>query len=300
VTRRGWVLFGAMCVIWGVPYIFIKIAVRDLSPATLVFARTALAALLLFPLAAGRGQLHPLLARWRPVLLFAVVEIAVPWWLLAKAEQRLSSSLTALLIAAVPLIGAVLARSTGSRERLGWRSLAGLGLGMAGVAALVGFNTAGASLTAVAEAGAVAVCYAVGPIILDRRLRDLPALSVIAGSLAFCALVYAPIAATELPAATPSPEVLSSVVVLAVACTALAFLVFFRLIAEVGPVRATVITYVNPAVAAVAGVAFLGESFTAGMGIGFALVLAGSALATRRPPAVVLDAPLSYGEASGD
>jgi drug/metabolite transporter (DMT)-like permease len=300
VTRRGWILFGAMCVIWGVPYLFIKIAVRDVSPATLVFGRTALAALLLLPLAAGRGQLRPLLARWFPVLLFAVVEIAVPWWLLARAEQHLSSSLTALLIAAVPLIGAVLARPTGSRERLGQRALAGLGLGLAGVATLVGFDTAGASLIAVAEAGAVAVCYAVGPIILDRRLRDLPALGVIAGSLAFGALVYAPIAATELPATVPSAEVLSAIVVLAVVCTALAFLVFFALIAEIGPVRATVITYVNPAVAAVAGVTFLGESFTAGMGAGFALILVGSTLATHRPPVVALEAPLSYGEASGD
>src|SRR5260370_25984253 len=153
MTRRGQLLFGAMCVIWGVPYLFIKIAVRDLSPATLVFGRTSLAALMLLPLAGRRGSLRPLLPRWAPVLAFAVVEIAVPWWLLAKAETRLSSSLTALLIAAVPLIGAVLARTTGKRERLGWRALMGLGLGMAGVAALVGFNTAGASETAIAEVG---------------------------------------------------------------------------------------------------------------------------------------------------
>jgi drug/metabolite transporter (DMT)-like permease len=282
VTRRGFLLFGAMCVIWGIPYLFIKIAVRDLSPATLVFGRTALAALLLLPLAGARGALRPLLARWVPVLIFAVVEIGVPWWLLAKAEQRLSSSLTALLIAAVPLIGAVLVRTTGKRERLGWRALTGIGLGMSGVAALVGFDTAGVSATAVAEVGAVALCYAVGPIILDRHLRDLPSVGVIAGSLGVCALAYAPIAATELPAASPGAEVLSAVVVLAVVCTALAFIVFFELITEVGPVRATVITYVNPAVAALAGVAFLGESFTAGMGAGFALIMVGSVLATRR------------------
>jgi drug/metabolite transporter (DMT)-like permease len=271
-----------MCVIWGIPYLFIKIAVRDLSPATLVFGRTGIAALLLLPLAGLRGALRPLLGRWLPVLVFAVVEIAVPWWLLAKAEQRLSSSLTALLIAAVPLIGAVLVRTTGKRERLGWRALAGLGFGMAGVAALVGLDTAGASWIAIAEVGAVALCYAVGPIILDRHLSGLPSLGVIAGSIGLCALAYAPIAATQLPAAVPSAEVLSSVVVLAVVCTALAFIVFFELISEVGPVRATVITYVNPAVAALAGVAFLGESFTAGMAAGFALIMAGSILATRR------------------
>jgi drug/metabolite transporter (DMT)-like permease len=296
MTRRGLVLFGAMCLIWGVPYLLIKIAVRDLSPATLVFARTGLAALLLLPLAGGRGDLRKLSARWLPLLIFAVVEIAIPWLLLASAEQRLSSSLTALLIAAVPLIGAAVAISTRSRERLGRRAVAGLVLGFAGVAALVGFDTGNASLAAVAKVGGVAVCYAVGPIILDRYLSDLPALGVIAASLALCALAYAPIAAVDLPAHVPGAEVLSAVVVLAVVCTALAFVVFFALIAETGPVRATVITYVNPAVAAVAGVATLGESFTAGMGAGFVLILAGSTMATRggrvplgQPPPSSLD-----------
>jgi drug/metabolite transporter (DMT)-like permease len=280
-----------MCVIWGVPYLFIKIAVRDLSPATLVLGRTALAGLVLLPLAGASGALRPLLRRWPLVLLFAVVEIGVPWWLLAKGEEQLSSSLTALLIAAVPLIGAVLARTTGRRERFGWHAACGLGLGVVGVATLVGFDTHGAGGTAVVEVGAVAVCYAVGPLILDRYLSDLPALGVIASSLAVCALAYVPIAATQLPSKVPGTEILVAVAVLAAVCTALAFVVFFALIREVGPVRATVITYVNPAVAALAGVAFLGESFTAAMGAGFALVLAGSVLATRRPATAALPAP---------
>jgi drug/metabolite transporter (DMT)-like permease len=283
MSRRGLVLFAAMCVIWGIPYLFIKIAVRELEPTVLVLGRTSLAALALLPLAAVRGELRPLLRRWVPLLVFVVVEIAVPWWLLAKAEQELSSSLTALLIAAVPLIGAAVARTTGKRERFGWPTIAGLGLGILGVAALVGLDTSGAGALSVTEVGAVAVCYAVGPAILDRHLSDLPALGVIAASLGLCALGYIPLAATQLPSSTPGAEVLTSVAVLAAVCTAAAFLVFFALIAEVGPVRATVITYVNPAVAAVAGVAFLGESFTTGMGVGFVLVLAGSILATRRP-----------------
>jgi drug/metabolite transporter (DMT)-like permease len=298
MTRRGLLLFGAMCVIWGVPYLFIKIAVRDLSPATLVFGRTSLAALMLLPLAGRRGSLRPLLPRWAPVLAFAVVEIAVPWWLLAKAETRLSSSLTALLIAAVPLIAAALAFSTRGRDRLGPRALAGLGLGLVGVAALVGFDTTGAGVAPVVEVGGVALCYAVGPAILDRYLSDLPSLGVIAASLGLCALAYAPLAGTQLPRRVPGAEVLTSVAVLAVVCTALAFVVFFELIATIGPVRATVITYVNPAVAALAGVAFLGESFTAGMGAGFALILSGSILATRgrEPPgAPIADPALADG-----
>jgi drug/metabolite transporter (DMT)-like permease len=281
VTRRGLILFVAMCVIWGIPYLFIKIAVRDLSPATLVWSRTLLAALLLLPLAAGRDELRPLARRWLPLVVFTVVEIAVPWLLLASAEQQLSSSLTALLIAAVPLIGVLLGFAAGSRERLGRRALGGLVLGLVGVAALVGLNTAGATVLAIAEVGGVAFCYALGPLILDRFLSNLPALGVIAVSLGLCAVGYTPVALLHLPASTPGAEVIVSVLVLAFVCTALAFVVFFQLIAEVGPVRATVITYVNPAVAAVAGVVFLGESFTTGMGVGLVLVLAGSALATR-------------------
>lgn len=283
MTRRGWLLFVSMCVIWGVPYLFIRIAVRDVTPATLVFARTALSALLLLPLAARRDALRPLAGRWAPLLLFAGVEIAAPWWLLSDAETSLSSSMTALLIAAVPLIGAVVALTSGRRERLGGRAVAGLFVGIAGVAVLVGVDTGGAGLVPVAEVGLVAVCYAVGPAILDRTLADLPALGVIAASLALCAIAYAPVAAVQWPSSTPSAEVLASVAVLAIVCTAIAFLLFFALIAAVGPVRATVITYVNPAVAALLGVAFLGEQFTVEMGVGFVLILAGSILAARRP-----------------
>jgi len=281
MTRRGLALFGAMCVIWGIPYLLIRIAVRDLSPATLVLARTSIAALLLLPIAAFRHELRPIVRHWSAVLAFAGVEIAVPWVLLGAAEQEISSSLTALLIAGVPLIGAVIARTTGERERLGLQSLLGLLVGLVGVATIVGLNLEGAGALPILEVGLVAVCYAVGPAILQRRLAELPALGVIAASLAVTAVVYLPIAAFSFPQEMPSAKVIWSVLGLAVVCTAIAFLLFFALIAEIGSVRATVITYVNPAVAALLGVAILGEHFTTGMAIGFVLVLLGSALATR-------------------
>jgi drug/metabolite transporter (DMT)-like permease len=281
-------LFGAMCVIWGIPYLLIRVAVRELTPATLVFGRTALGALILLPVALRRRELGALRPYWKPLLAFAVVEIAAPWVLLAKAEERLTSSLTGLLIAAVPLVGAAITAVTGDDDRLGARRLGGLLLGLVGVAAIVGLDAKGTSAVAVAEIGAVAVCYAVGPIILTRWLSDLPSLGVIAASLTVCAIAYAPVAAFQLPSSLPSGRVLLSVVGLAVICTAVAFLIFFELIAEVGPVRATVITYVNPAVAALLGVTLLSESFTAGMGAGFALVLCGSVLATRRNDAPAL------------
>jgi len=289
VTRRGALLFAAMCVIWGIPYLMIRVAVRELAPATLVFARTALAALLLTPVAAFRDELRPLLRRWQPLLAYTAVEVAVPWVLLARAETKLTSSLTGLLIAAVPLVGAVLVTVTGDRDRLGRRRWAGLALGIVGVAAIVGLDVGQVSVVALLEVAGVAVGYAVGPLILSRRLTDVPALGVVAASLALTALVYAPLAALRLPASTPSAHVVESVVGLAVVCTAAAFLIFFALIAEVGPVRATVITYVNPAVAALVGVTLLSEHLSAGMLVGFALVLGGCVLATGRTPEAVAE-----------
>jgi len=281
-----------MCVIWGIPYLFIRIAVGELTPVTLVFLRTGVAALLLLPIAARRGALRPVLQRWRPLVLFAGIEIAIPWVALSSAEQRISSSVSGLLISAVPLVGVVIAPFFGNREGIRTLNLAGLLLGLIGVAAIVGLDLRATGWVPLAEMGVVAVCYAVGPAILSRHLSGLPSVGVIASALAVCALAYAPIAAMHWPRSMPSSAAVSSVAVLAVVCTALAFLIFFALIAEIGPVRATVITYINPAVAAVAGVLVLHELFTAGMGIGFVLVLIGSSLATRRPrPALLKPAP---------
>jgi len=274
-----------MCVIWGVPYLLIKVAVADVSPATLVFLRTATGALLLVPVAAARGQLAPLLPRWRVLLIYTVVEIGLPWLLLSDAETRLSSSLSGLLVAAVPLIGAVLATAAGL-DHLDRRRVLGLLVGLAGVAALLGFDVSGGDLRAVGEIALVTVGYATGPLLITRPLAGLPSTGVVAASLGITALGYAPIGLTHLPSSLPGANVLASIAVLGVVCTAVAFLLFFALIAEVGPVRATVITYVNPAVAVLLGVALLGERFTAGTAAGFVLILAGCGLATRRNVAV--------------
>jgi drug/metabolite transporter (DMT)-like permease len=289
VTRRGALLFAAMCVIWGIPYLLIRVAVRELAPVTLVFGRTVVGALLLTPVAAWRGELRPLLARWKPLLAYTAVEVAIPWVLLARAETRLTSSLTGLLIAAVPLVGALIVTLTGERERQGGRRWIGLLVGIGGVAALVGLDVGQISVVALIEVALVAVGYAVGPIILSRSLAELPVFGVVAASLLVSAIAYAPFAAFRMPGSMPSAHVVESVLGLAVICTALAFVVFFALIAEVGPVRATVITYVNPAVAAVLGVTILSEHITAGMVVGFALVLGGSVLATGRGPEPVAE-----------
>jgi drug/metabolite transporter (DMT)-like permease len=284
MSRRGWLLFSALSVIWGIPYLLIKVAMEEVSPEFLVFARTAVGALILVPVAARRGWLRPALRAWRPVLAFAAIEIGGAWLLLNNAEERMTSSLAGLLIAMVPLIGTLIAWGMGDRSVLSGTRLIGLLVGLVGVAAVVGLNLAvGATpvLAVVAMVG-VAICYSVAPMITDRKLGDVPALGVIAVSLAAVAIVYAPAAVFSAPHSWPSARVLGAMLTLGIVCTVAAFLVFFALIAEVGAVRAMVITYVNPAIALLLGAGLLGETVTTGMIIGLPLILLGSFLATRR------------------
>jgi drug/metabolite transporter (DMT)-like permease len=270
-----------MCVIWGVPYLLIRVAVRDFSPASVVFFRTALGALVLLPMAVRRGDLPGVFRRWRPLLFYTVIEVTLPWWLLTSAEQHLSSALSGLLVAAVPLFGVLLSRLIGTGEVFDRTRLAGLLVGLAGVAALVGLQLGHVDDWAIVAVLLTALGYAAGPLVLSRRLSDLPAVGVVTASLLVTAVVWAAPAATSFPTHA-SAKVIASVVALALVCAAAAFLIFFALIAEVGPTRATVITYVNPAVAILLGVAVLGESFTVAMAVGFPLVILGSILATRR------------------
>lgn len=268
--------------IWGIPYLFIKIAVGELTPASLVFLRTAIGAGLLLPIAAARNDLRPLLPHWKWIVAYTLAEVALPWFLLSDAERRISSSLSGLLIALVPSIGAILAWATGSDDRLDARRIGGLGLGFLGVAALVGLDVGAGDLAAVGEVALVALGYALGALIIARKLSGLPLFGVVAASLTLTLIAYAPVGIAQLPAQLPSTQVIVAVIVLGVVCTALAFLLFFPLVAEVGAARATVITYVNPAVALALGVAFLSEPLTPGIMLGFVLIVLGSVLATRR------------------
>ena len=249
MSRRGWVMFIAMCVIWGIPYLLIKVADTGVSVPVLVLARVGIGAALLLPLAVRSGQLRVLLPYWRWLALFAVIEIALPWVLLSQAEKKLSSSLTGLLIASVPILVVVIGRFTGAAERMSAVRWIGLLVGLAGVGILAGPGANGSDALSIAEVFGVALCYAIGPLIANRKLSSLPPLGMTAVCLAFAAVLYSPLAALSWPSTVPSFRVLASLAGLAVICTAVAFLVFFRLIAEIGPARATVITYVNPAVA---------------------------------------------------
>ena len=278
-----------MSLLWGIPYLLIKVAVDELSPPVLVFLRTVLAALLLLPYAAATGALSALRGHWRMVVAFTVLELTGPWLLLTDAETRLSSSVAGLLVAAVPLVAAVLSRILGDEDRLDRTRTVGLLVGVAGVAVLLGIDLRG-DLWSAAEMGLVVLGYGSAPLIASRRLSGVPGVAVTAAALSLTELFYLPFAIANRPDHFPSGKTVSAIVVLAVACTAVAFLVFFALIGEVGPNRALVITFVNPAVAVLLGVLLLSEPLTLGTVLGFPLILGGCVLATRRsvsaPPPV--------------
>jgi drug/metabolite transporter (DMT)-like permease len=276
-----------MSVIWGIPYLMIKIAVEGVSVPVLVFARVAVGAAVLLPLALSRRTVAIVRTHWAALLGFAFFEIIAAWWLLSDAERQLTSSMTGLLIAASPIIAAVLDRFTGG-ERLGVKRIAGLAIGIAGVAVLAGPQIGG-STRPIIEVLLVATCYAIAPLIAARHLADVPALPMTAVCLGFAALVYAAPAGATWPDEMPSTRVLVALAGLAVVCTALAFIVFFALIREVGPARALVFTYINPAVALAAGVIVLHEPLTAGNVGALVLILAGCVLATRRHDTTAAD-----------
>ena len=289
MSRRGWLAFGAMSTIWGVPYLFIKIAVDGgAPPAFVAFVRVALAAIVLLVLAARAGTLAQLRGRLRWVVALAVAEIAIPFPAVAYAEQRLPSSTAAILIASVPLLMALLSLRFEEAERPTRLRLVGLVVGFAGVIALVGIDLSQqpGELPGVLAALAAAAGYAVGPLVLKRHLIALDPRATMGGALGISALLILPLAAATAPAQLPGAGALASIVVLGLLCTALAFVVFNLLIAEIGPARSSVITYVNPVVAVALGVALLGERPDAGTVAGLLLILAGSWLSTdgRLPP----------------
>ncbi|MGY1914483.1 DMT family transporter [Blastococcus sp. SYSU DS0973] len=286
MSRRGWALFLTMSVIWGVPYLLIKVAVGEVSPVSVVFARCVVGAALLLPWTIARGLLRPALRHWKPLLLFTALEMTAPWLLLSYAEQSLSSSLTGLLVAGVPFVAALAARLAGEDERLTPVRLLGMGIGVVGIAVLLGLDLEGAHLLPIVAVGLVVVGYATAPLVVSRALPDVPGVAAASIALVVTAVVYAPFAVPRLGrVADASSAALLSLLGLGVLCTALALALFFALIREVGPQRALVITFVNPVVAVVLGVLLLDEPFTLGLALGLPLVLVGCVLATRRGPA---------------
>jgi drug/metabolite transporter (DMT)-like permease len=285
MTRRAWLLFATVSLLWGVPYLFIKVAVAEVPPVTVVFVRVALAAALLAPVAARRGALRGLRGRLLPLVVLSLTEITVPFLLISMGEQRITSSLAGLLIAAMPLFVALLALRFDAAERVSGSRLLGLLLGIGGVAVLLGVDLGG-DLRQVAGGAMVllaTLCYATSTLLVKRFFSDVPMLGVVTVATAIASLLLAPFALALTPTRLPSPNVVLALMALGVLCTAAGLLSYFALIVEAGPSRAAVITYMNPAVAVALGVAILGEPLTGGIVVGFLLILVGSWLSTRRP-----------------
>lgn len=282
MTARGWWLFAAMAVLWGIPYLFIKEAVDSFSPAAIVAGRTLLGALVLLPIALHRKALRPALKAWPWVLAFGVIEMAGPFLLLGHAEMTLPSGLTGLLVATVPLFAAIIGFITGDRAVLKPLRVLGLLIGFAGVAVIVagpGLDLHGVGgLIAVGEVLLVAFLYAIPPFIIATKLRDVPSLGSITLALGVIGIGYLPFAFLT-QHEVPTVRSTVSLILLGILCTAVAFIAFFALIREVGPVRAPLFTYVNPVVAVLLGVVLLGEQLTIGLLIGFPLVIFGCWLA---------------------
>ncbi len=294
MSRRGAVMFFALAIVWGIPYFFIKIVVQEASPAQLVFLRCGMAAIIMLPLAWRDRSILLALRKWRWVLAFASFEFIGPWYLLAAAEQRITSSLAGLLLAAVPLFATILGRFLGDHTATQWRRLLGLVVGFAGVGLLVGIDGINGSIdyAAVAMMLLVSMGYAIAPQISARKLRGVSTVGVIGLSMPMVTAFYAVPAIASWPAAGISNKAWGSLLFLAVVCTVLAFEIFFRLIALLGPVRAALVTYLNPVVAIALGVGVSGDTITRGMLLGFPLVLLGSFVAAR-PPRPVTQAALA-------
>jgi drug/metabolite transporter (DMT)-like permease len=289
MSARAWAGFAAMSTVWGIPYLFIKVAVDDgVPPAVVAWTRVVLGAAVLLALAWRAGTLPTLRGRSRWLALFALFEIAIPFPLIAAGEQHVDSSVAAIIIAAAPLIVALLALRFDASERVSGRRLVGLLIGLGGVVALVGIDIAGRS-DELLGAGAILIAaagYAAGPMVLNRKLADADPRATMGASLAIAGVMLTPLALLDPPPATPSAGTIGALLVLGLVCTAAAFVIYSGLIAEIGPGRALVITYVAPVVAVALGVGVLGERPGAGAVAGLLLIIAGSWLSTdgRLPP----------------
>ena len=280
---RGWTAFVALGIIWGLPYFFIKLALQEVSPLILAFSRVVLAALILMPIAWQRGALHSLGNHKMAIVAFGLVEFAIPFSLLSLGERWISSSVTGILIAMVPLSIALIQRFFGIREALGTGRVLGLVVGFLGVAALLGTGSI-SGLTGWAGVGCMllaTICYAIGPLIIQRHMHGLDSIGPLAASLVVAGLILLVPAALDFPSRLPSPVALLSIAVLGIVCTAVAMLLMFYLVRHAGASRASVITYINPMVATLLGVWVLDEHLGVGGFIAFALILLGSWLATR-------------------
>lgn len=279
MTRRDTLLLLLLSAIWGSSFLFIKLGVDVLEPSVVVLGRLVIGGLLLAALLPGRGGLAPLRGYLVPLLVLGALNSAIPFWLLGFAETRLDSGLTAVIQAAAPIFTVILASRMDVSQRASGARLAGVGVGFVGVALLVGVQSGGNLVAALAVIG-VALCYATSVLYAGRTVRELPPLQVSFGQLAFAAVLIAPFGLAQLPDTSPSAKAWLAVIALGTLGSGVAYILYFAIIASAGASRAILVTYLVPSFALVYGAVFLDEAITAVALLGLALVLAGTALAT--------------------
>ncbi len=288
MTRRGFWLFAALAFLWGIPYLLIRVAVRQVDPGVLVAARTLPASLIMIPVVAYRKEFASMVKNMKWIILFGAIEFGIPWYLMGTVEKHVTSSLTSLMIATVPLFSLAISKVRKVQEHMTAQRWFGLFIGAVGIVSLVGLDVHGGDLKWVGLMLFICLGYAIGPVILATKTRDVAGIAIVAGATGVIGILWLPYAVMHWPARISS-ETVFSLTALTVACTVGAFLVFFELIKEVGAARATVVTYTNTAIAVVLGIVFLNEPLTTGIAIGFPLVLVGSYYATSSKRKVITE-----------
>ena len=284
MSRRNWFLFFFVGFIWGIPYLLIKVAVEDLSPPVIVFARVAIGAVILIPIAVKHGSLMPAIKAWKYVIPYAIGEMIGPWFLITAAEQKMTSGLTGLLVATVPIWTTILASLHGDKTVWQAKRLLGILIGFIGIILVIGIESFSGrqSIVAIAMVLIAAIGYSWAVTMITAKVPHIEPISINGVAMVFTAIVYLPFALLNAPEQMPSAKVLGSVLVLGLFPTAMAFILFFQLIKEIGTARGSLVTYLNTAFAVILGVIILREPFTLGIALGLPLVLIGSYFASRK------------------
>ena len=290
MSRRGWALFALIGALWGVPYMFMKVAVEELSTPVIVFSRLAIGALLLIPLAIYQGSLTKALPYWRYILFYAILEMVGPWFLITNAQHDLPSGVVALLVATVPIWATLFAHHTGDTTAAHRSRIFGITIGLLGIALLVGIESVRdiSNVRALVQVLLASVLYAWAVNMVSRKVPGVSGIAINGLAMTFATLIYLPFALTHLPEQSPSAQALFSTIGLGVLCTAMAFWIFFLVLDEIGPARASLVVYPNTAVAVVLGIIVLREPLTLAIAIGLPMVLIGSYFASRKPKSAII------------
>jgi drug/metabolite transporter (DMT)-like permease len=289
MSRRAYFHFAVSGLLWGIPYLLMKVAVRDIPPTVIVFGRVLIGAAILIPIAIHQKVLMDAIRGWRYVLPYAIFEMMIPWILITNAEKKISSGLAGLLIATVPIWSTVFASMTGDKSVWHSKRLAGILVGFVGLIGLVGYESifGNSDPLSIAMMLITAMSYSYAVNMISQKLPDVSGIAINGVAMIFTAIAYAPLMIAQFPeTSTVSKDAAISLIALGVFSTSLAFISYFIVMKEIGPARASVITYVNTAVAVVLGVLILSEPLTLGIIIGLPLVMIGSFLASRKPAVI--------------